>query len=69
MFDEKQANLTHLGYLLAEASRTVVFLVGAGVSKPAGIPLWPTLQGELKKIALDFVAKSNAQGKIVLSVK
>jgi len=39
MFDERQSNLNQLGYLLAEASRTVVFVVGAGVSKPAGVPL------------------------------
>jgi serine/threonine protein kinase len=57
MFSESQPSLNQLGYLIAEASRTVVFVVGAGVSKPAGIPLWSSLQGELKTIAVDHINK------------
>lgn len=59
MFDERQPNLNQLGYLLAEASRTVVFVVGAGVSKPAGVPLWPELHESLKKTAINFINKSD----------
>ncbi len=58
MFNESQPSLNRLGYLIAEASRTVVFVVGAGVSKSAGVPLWPELQTSLKLIAKNYVNKS-----------
>ncbi len=42
--DLNQKNLADLGYLIAEAPKNVVFVVGAGLSRPAGVPLWPEFQ-------------------------
>jgi eukaryotic-like serine/threonine-protein kinase len=42
-FRKEQDSLDDLGYLLAEGSKNVVFVVGAGLSIPAGIPSWRSL--------------------------
>lgn len=42
-FDENQDALIELGYLVAEASRNLVFVLGAGLSRSAGIPGWQGL--------------------------
>jgi hypothetical protein len=41
--------------LLAEASKNVVFVMGAGLSVPAGIPTWDGLNEILKKAAVDVL--------------
>lgn len=56
-FDVKQPHLHDLGYLLAEASKNVVFVVGAGLSAPAGIPMWPGLCELLISALEDNLAK------------
>lgn len=47
-FDRKQDSLQELGYLLAEAAKNVVFVVGAGLSRPAGLPGWVELVDKLR---------------------
>jgi serine/threonine protein kinase len=54
-FDVSSPGLNELGYLLAEAPRNVVFVVGAGLSMSAGIPGWVGLNQELTEIARDIV--------------
>ncbi|MCZ7649781.1 MAG: SIR2 family protein [Thermoanaerobaculia bacterium] len=45
--DLGQKPVADLGHLLAEAPRNVVFVVGAGLSRPAGVPLWAEFQSSL----------------------
>jgi len=47
-------NLQELSYLLAEDSQKVVFVFGAGLSKPAGIPGWDSLNDNLIKRAENY---------------
>lgn len=42
-FDKRQDSLEELGYLIAEGSKNVVFVVGAGLSILAGLPTWKEL--------------------------
>lgn len=53
--DKNQASLIELGHLIAEASRNTVFVVGAGLSKPAGLPDWPQLCDRLKNAAANHL--------------
>jgi hypothetical protein len=46
-----------LGFLLAEAPSNVVFVVGAGLSMPAGLPSWGQLLQEVAKSALTALNK------------
>lgn len=61
-FDRHQSNLTDLGYLLAEASANVVFVVGAGLSIPAGIPSWLGLCDDVLEPALRRYLSSDFEG-------
>lgn len=49
-FDPTQINLQRLGTLIADASSSVVFVVGAGLSAAAGIPLWTELNRRLVRV-------------------
>lgn len=55
-FDESSPELQELGYLLAEASRNVIFVIGAGLSQPAGLPGW---------VGLNKALMEEAQNKIM----
>ncbi|MFC1888851.1 SIR2 family protein [Thermodesulfobacteriota bacterium] len=55
-YDKRQEALIDLGYLVAEASKNVVFVVGAGLSVPAGLPLWPRLCNILKDKAREWAS-------------
>ncbi|WP_437985475.1 protein kinase domain-containing protein [Sorangium sp. So ce117] len=57
-YDRAQQSIQELGYLIAEASKNVVFIVGAGLSMPAGLPSWNKLNEALKIEALACIKAS-----------
>lgn len=59
-YDPDQGSLLDLGYLLAEAPKNVVFVVGAGLSRPAGLPDWSALLNILTKAAVEFIDSNHA---------
>jgi hypothetical protein len=57
MFDKKQPSYLALRDIVSEGTRPIVAWVGAGLSAPAGLPLW----GGLKKHLCDALeAKSRS---------
>jgi serine/threonine protein kinase len=50
--------IDELGHLIAEASKNVVFVVGAGMSKPAGVPDWTRLLQRLMDAALQYLREN-----------
>lgn len=57
-YDRAQQSIEELGYLIAEAPKNVVFVVGAGLSMPAKLPSWKELNSTLKAEALACIKAS-----------
>lgn len=52
-FSETQASLVRLKQISAEQRRPLAFWVGAGLSRDAGMPTWPSLRDQLASEALE----------------
>lgn len=59
--DLQQPNVRDLGFLLAEAAKNVVFIVGAGLSRPAGVPLWSDFLVGLTEVAVKAALQKDRQ--------
>lgn len=63
-YSKSQDSLVELGHLIAEASKNVVFVVGAGLSVPAGLPSWATLIKNLTDEAVASITTANESEEV-----
>ena len=70
MFDTNQSSFRQLGDIVSETVRPLVAWIGAGLSRPAGLPSWAALRQRLtealdeKAKALETSAKDSLAGKL-----